>query len=466
MPEVWKKWEGRVVNEEFQLLKYLGSSDHSAVFLTERADREPREAAIKLIVANGENPELQLSWWELAAKLSHPNLLRLFQMGRCQLDSTELLYAVSEYAEESLAQILPHRPLNSAETRDTLQPLLDVLTYIHSKRFVHGHIKPTNIMAVGDQIKLSSDGLCGAGESSRVLGVLGSYAAPEIVDGGGMSPASDVWSLGMTLVEALTQRVPVWEGTEQAELVLPETLPQPFFDIASHCLRRNPQNRWAVAEIAARMQSSSPALSQKTAPPKSTFAKGGYGIPAIAVGLLLLIILGLRLLNRYSASEVRSSSTAESSTGQPKAKQESEAGNSTQVTRNRANEQPSGGVAPSNPLPPAAKNAAAEKSTDVSARGAVVQQVTPDVSRSARNTIQGKVRVRVRVNVDSSGKVVGAGFDSRGPSKYFASRALQAAQRWTFKPPQTEGKAVASEWILKFEFGRAGMNVYPAQISR
>ena len=64
MPEVWKKWEGQVVNEEFQLLRYLGGSEHSAVFLTKRADREPHEIAIKLILANAENPELQLSWWD------------------------------------------------------------------------------------------------------------------------------------------------------------------------------------------------------------------------------------------------------------------------------------------------------------------------------------------------------------------------------------------------------------------
>ena len=81
---------------------------------------------------------------------------------------------------------------------------------------MHGHIKPANVMAVGDLIKISSDGLCGAGESSRVLGATSIYAAPEIADGGGMSPASDVWSLGMTLVEALTQSPPVWKGTEQA----------------------------------------------------------------------------------------------------------------------------------------------------------------------------------------------------------------------------------------------------------
>ena len=104
MPEGWKQWEGRVVNDEFPLLRYLGGSERSAVFLSKRADGEPQDVAIKLILGNAENPELQLSWWELAAKFSHPHLLRLFRLGRCQLDGTDLLYVVTEYAEESLAQ--------------------------------------------------------------------------------------------------------------------------------------------------------------------------------------------------------------------------------------------------------------------------------------------------------------------------------------------------------------------------
>jgi TonB family protein len=459
MAEVWKKWEGQVVNEEFQLLRYLGGAEHSAVFLTKRADREPQEAAIKLILANAENPELQLSWWELAAKLSHPHLLRLFQMGRCQLDGTELLYAVTEYAEESLAQILPYRPLTPAETRDMLQSVLDALAYIHGKGFVHGHIKPANIMAVGDQIKVSSDGLCGAGESSRVLGTPGIYSAPETADGGGMSPASDVWSLGMTLVEALTQSPPVLEGTEQAEPVLPETLPEPFFDIASHCLRRAPRLRWTVAEIAARLQQTSPAPQEKEAAQrKGTLASWGYVVPAIAAGLLLLAILGSRLLHRHPGAEPGPSSTVESSEGQAEPKQGIEAGHSAQITRDKHKKQASSAPAPSNAPPAAAKN-----STGAPVQGAVVQQVLPDVSQNALRTIHGKLKVRVKVTVDSSGKVTVAKFDSRGPSKYFADRALQAAGRWTFKPPQVDGQGVPSEWILKFEFGRTVTNVHSAQ---
>ncbi len=461
MPEAWKQWEGQVVNEEFSLVRYLGASEHSAVFLTKRADREPQEVAIKLTLANTEDPELQLSWWELAAKLSHPNLLRLFQRGRCQIDGAELLYVVTEYAEESLSQIIPYRPLTPAEAHETLQPVLDALAYIHGKGFVHGHIKPANILAVGDQIKVSSDGLCGTGESSRVLGKPSIYAAPEIADGGGILPASDIWSLGMTLVEALTQSPPIWKETEQAEPMLPETLPQPFFDITSHCLRRNPQHRWTVPEIAARLeQPSPPSELPEIVQPKSTFTRWGYLVPAIAAVLLLLALLGPKMFHRQSAESGPSSPT-ESSQGQP-----------------GQQGAPPSAPATSNAPPPAAKNnttkasgtktrgsknPAPSDSTGGRVQGAVGPQILPDVSKSALRTIHGKLKVRIKVSVDSSGNVVLAKFDSRGPSRYFSERALQAARRSTFKPPQVGGQGVPSEWLLAYEFERSGINVHPAQ---
>jgi len=463
MAEAWKKWEGQVVNEEFQLIRYLGGSEHSAAFLTKRADREPQDVAIKLILANAENPELQLSWWELSAKLSHPHLLRLFQRGRCQLDGTELLYAVTEYAEESLSQILPYRALTPAETQDMLQSVAEALAYVHGKGFVHGHISPTNIMAVGEQIKISSDGLCGVGESGRVLGAPSVYAAPEIADGGGMTSASDVWSLGITLVEALTQSPLAWQGKEQTEPVLPPTLPQPFFDIASHCLRRDPQHRWTVTDIAARLRQPSPPpqvkREDKIVEPEGTPRKRGYLGPAIAVGLLLLVIVGSRLLRRAPGAEP--SSAAESSTQQAAQQQKAEptpaeptsAQTAPAQTATEKKHQSNARVPP----------AAAKNSTGARTSGAVVQQVSPDVSKSALRTIQGKVKVRVKVTVDSSGKVVTAKFDSRGPSKYFADRSLQAAQRWTFRPPQVDGQGVPSEWMLPFEFTRSGASIHPTQ---
>jgi TonB family protein len=98
------------------------------------------------------------------------------------------------------------------------------------------------------------------------------------------------------------------------------------------------------------------------------------------------------------------------------------------------------------------------------AHGAVTQQAEPNVLQSARNSIHGTVRVRIKVNVDHSGNVEDAEIESRGPSKYFARVALEAAQRWKFKPAAVGGRGVLSTWIIQFEFRRDGTKALPTQM--
>ena len=463
MTGAWKQWEGQVVNGEFHLRQYLGGSEHSAVFLTEHAERELPKAAIKLIPADPENAELQLSRWRLAAKLTHPHLIRLFQMGRCQLSNMGMLYVVMEYAEEDLSQILPHRPLTPAEARDMLEPALDALAYVHGKGFVHHHMKPANIMALGDQVKISSDGLCRMGESSGGLGRPGAYDPPESA-GGGISPAGDVWSLGITLVEALTQRLLVWEGTERGDPVPPETMPAPFLDVARHCLHRDPQLRLTVADITARLQQNSPVRQeQTTARPQATSANWRYVVSAVAVALGLAAILGgPRLLNRRQEAQRTPSIASVQPRVQPKLEKRAvtpETGESTQRTSDK--KQGSSGTAP---LAASLRPDAGTK-TPIGGlvEGEAFDQVLPDVPQKARDTIRGRVRVSVRVRVDPSGNVQEAMFDSPGPSKYFADLALQAARRWSFLPAKVDGRNVSSEWILRFDFERTATNVLPVQ---
>jgi len=95
--------------------------------------------------------------------------------------------------------------------------------------------------------------------------------------------------------------------------------------------------------------------------------------------------------------------------------------------------------------------------------GKVVHQVLPDVPKRARDTIRGKVAVRVRVRVDAGGNVVGAELYSPGPSRYFAKLALHAAQQWKFEPAKVDGRSVMSEWILRFEFKRTGAEAVPVR---
>jgi TonB family protein len=249
MSDSWKDCEGQVIDGQFTLLQHLGGSDHSVVFSTQRGKDKSEKAAIKFIQADAASAETQLARWKQAAQISHPNLIKLFENGRCQLAGMDLLYVVMEYAQENLAQFLPERALSPAETRDMLEPFIETLTGLHGKGFVHGRIKPGNILAIDDQLKLSSDSLCREGETQIGAGKIDAYVAPESASGKSSS-AGDVWSLGVTLVETLTQHVP--EGKDQ-EPQVSDSVPQPFLDIARHGLRRDAQSRWTVAEISARL---------------------------------------------------------------------------------------------------------------------------------------------------------------------------------------------------------------------
>jgi TonB family protein len=274
MSEAWKQWEGQVVDRRFPLRQYLGGSDHGAVFLTEHGERDLVKAAIKIIPADPASAEIQLSRWKHAAQLFHPHLLRLFEMGHCELDNVALLYLVMEYAGENLSQILPQRPLTQEETRDVFVPVLDALACVHRQGFVLGHLKPANVMAVGDKIKLSTDGLLRASETLRIPKP-GVYDPPES-SSGRLSPASDVWSLGMTLVESMTQRAPVWDRMGHGDPILPKSLPSPFFDIARNCLRRDPPQRCTIADISARLR---PASAVPLAPASAAPAPQSYSVP-------------------------------------------------------------------------------------------------------------------------------------------------------------------------------------------
>lgn len=517
----WQAYEGQFINNTFPLQRYLGGSEHSAVFLTRLSGPESAKAAIKLIPARA-SATLRLALWDRVSKLSHPNLLGLFQSGRCRLADMDFLYAVMEYAEEDLSQILPERPLTTSEVRDMLEPVLDALAYVHGQGLIHSHLKPSNVLAASDHLKLSTDTLFPSGESRTAWGASDVYTAPESATGI-LSPASDMWSLGVTLVEALTQHPPEWQPASSTDPHVAHTLPQPFQDIARHTLNRDPKLRWNIAQIraclnpaavaaaaaqsvsplavplspvpavpAAKLQTPKPVqpaaktqLPQTPAKslPKQSIVLPNYVVP-LAVGLLLIVaIIALPRILGHRADTSSSASTA-SSPAEPKRAEKPARPATSRSTK------PSAAAATGNPAKAAVEKKSAQQisqsptispapaklrtdtfpsaeppksSASNSGRGEVLDQVLPQASEGALTTIQGTVRVSVRLHVDAAGNVSAAEFENPGPSQYFADLALQAARRWEFTSPEVGGRSVPSEWLVRFEFSPSGVKAFPAQ---
>jgi TonB family protein len=453
MSETWKRWQGRTVDGRFPLQSYLGGSDHSAVFLTlmQSGAGDSGRAAIKLISADAADAEKQLLRWRSARELNHPNLIRIFEAGRCELDGTKLLYVVEEYAEENLSQILPERALTAEEARALLPPVLRALQYVHDKGIVHGHIQPSNILAIGDQVKLSSDSLGVPGERIRGVGAASAYDSPEAATGA-VSTAADVWQLGMTLIEVLTQRLPVWDRARGSAPEVPAAVPEPFRTIVGQCLQVDAGKRWTVAEIGyalegngqrpASFQSERAASAPAISGQHKAFAKWPY-----LLGLVAAVAVAFFFMARPKppgpSTEVRSAQTPQGAAGEGSQSAQAPAQPEPTAIPATPGEAKAGDV-----KPPANPEAVATDN-----RSGVVRRVVPQVSPSARRTIRGKIKVRVRVEVDAAGNVAKATLESAGPSQYFSRIALEAARGWKFSPAQADGSGVR-EWKLQFAFSR------------
>jgi len=456
--EVSKTWVERIVDGKFPLRQWLGGTERSAVFLTERDAPESQRAAIKLLPSEAfaeDTDNLRLLLWAESAKLSHPHVMRLFEYGRCVMDGESFVYIVQEYGEENLAQILPERALTADEVKEMLPSLAEGLAFLHEAGFVHSRIQPSNVMAVSDQLKISSDAICKTGEPGQRRG--SAYDAPEVATV--LTPAADVWSLGVLLVAVLTQREPDVNHRIDGQVSVPDAVPQPFREIAQHCLRADPRRRCTMAQILGKLKgegsfaptvpsslaasAASVAVPLSSVAPKATSAPAAFTskppaagngkriiLPVILALLILAALLGRKLLVQHPTILPDASSTQS-----PRAL----------TDQNAAQERP-----PFKP-PPAA--------TPANTPGKVRQQVAPEISAGARKTIRGQIKVNVQVSADAAGSVTQARVVRNTASKYFAKQSLSAAQHWKFDPPQSNGQPTPSEWNLRFQFGRNGTQV-------
>ncbi|MFI2707640.1 serine/threonine-protein kinase, partial [Nocardioides sp. CER28] len=201
---------------------------------------------------------------QLAARLSHPHVVTVFDLA----EDGETRWLVMEYVEgTTLSKLAADRGgLPPAEAAAIVRQAAEALSVAHEAGIVHRDVKPSNLIVGFDgTTKLTDFGIArGAADdtltASGVLTGSPAYIAPEVASGGLATPASDVWSLGGSLYQALTGRPPYDLGDNVvAGLVRivhdePPRLPPgsgPLATVLAATMVKEPERRWTAAQVCA-----------------------------------------------------------------------------------------------------------------------------------------------------------------------------------------------------------------------
>ncbi|WP_433963778.1 protein kinase domain-containing protein [Tunturiibacter gelidiferens] len=223
--ELWTEYEGRTIDGAFPLTKLIRPEGRSAFFSTSNGVGGP--TVIRLIESHFDDEEILVRWRGIQA-LNHPHLVKLIQFGRVTLDETSLVYAVMESVDANMGEIVAERRLTVQETRQVATSLASALDALHTNGFVHEHIEPANVLAVGEAIKLRSDCI---------------RETPEGQEGRELK-SKDARDFAVVLLQALTQKKVLDETKRDQPLEAP-------FDAI---IRKGMSGEWGIPEIVAALR--------------------------------------------------------------------------------------------------------------------------------------------------------------------------------------------------------------------
>ena len=236
--QFWNELEGRVF-DGYLLRRLMRSEGRTAWFETDAGDGQ--RATISVTESLTDVDEV-IERLEAAQRLQDPNLVVIFKVGRARFEKALFVYALMEYTEQNLYEVLEQQSLSKEDVQQVAEALVGALTTIHQHGLLHGHVEPASVLSVGETVKLRSDCLQTPG-STR---------------------AGDVAGIGATVFQAFTQR-----KAEKADDGQINRLPAPFAEIVRNSL----SSRWSLAQVAAALRPpAAPAVGSAAAPPSHAVA--------------------------------------------------------------------------------------------------------------------------------------------------------------------------------------------------
>jgi serine/threonine-protein kinase len=256
----------QVFDGRYRVVRKLGTGGMANVYLAE--DQElGRSVAIKMLDERHSQDEQFVERFRREAKnaagLSHPNIVSIYDRG--QAEGT--YYIAMEYLEgRTLKELLITRgPTPLAVAIDYARQILSALGFAHRHGIVHRDIKPHNIVVAPDgRLKVTDFGIARSGtsqmtETGSIIGTA-QYLSPEQAKGAPVTPASDIYSVGIVLYEMLTGTVP-FTGDTPLEIAMkhlsttplppsearPE-VPHELDSIVLRALAKDPEDRYQSAD--------------------------------------------------------------------------------------------------------------------------------------------------------------------------------------------------------------------------
>jgi serine/threonine-protein kinase len=308
-----------VLGGRYRLTTRLGAGGMAVVW---RAHDEvlERPVAVKVLAPRlATDPNFR---WRLraeaqaAGKLCHPHITNVYDYGE------------QDGAPYVVMELIDGRPMSEALDQDGPLPwpeavkacgdVASALAAAHASGVVHRDVKPSNVMLTASGAKVVDFGisaLIGASDVTPEGGLLGTpaYLAPERMEGGQVSPATDVYALGLLLYRALTGHLP-WEAATTTQMLrahrytdpgpLPpvEGLPDAVALLCRRCLAKRPECRPSSAEAASVLASLSAPSWVPVATPAAPSRGRQLAAAVLAATALLAVTSGLWVNGNRSPS--------------------------------------------------------------------------------------------------------------------------------------------------------------------